>query len=166
MNTADLMSEFSVAYVRAVAHAAGFFTQEPNRSLDADGVDLLVFRRGGGGAVRSPRLELQIKATAAPVGTDPFPFDLRAKNHVELCATNLQVPRVLVVVVMPKEPKDWVQMDEAGLLLRRCGYWCSLRGQLPTTNLSEQRVFLSRGQLLDVAGLQELMERVSQGGMP
>ncbi|MFH0902505.1 MAG: hypothetical protein V2A73_17895 [Pseudomonadota bacterium] len=56
MTLNDLKAEFSHAYVRAVAHAAGFFVQEANRTFDGDGVDLTLLARSPEGTVRSPRL--------------------------------------------------------------------------------------------------------------
>jgi Domain of unknown function (DUF4365) len=76
----DLKAEFSHAYMRAVAHAAGYFLQEANRVFDGEGVDLTLLARASGGIVRSPRLDLQLKATAAAVTEAPFPFDLEVKN--------------------------------------------------------------------------------------
>jgi hypothetical protein len=166
MSHRDLQSEFGIAYVRAVAHAAGFFTQEANRLVDADGVDLTVFQRGTGGVVRSPRLDLQVKTTATSPVIDPFPHDLEAKNHQELTSTEWQVPRILVVVVVPPLPPDWVEADEDRLVLRRCGYWLSLRGNAPTTNTSTQRVQIPRAQVFHVAPLRALMAQVQAGGAP
>ncbi len=166
MSNRDLQSEFGVAYVRAVAHAAGFFTQEANRLLDGDGVDLTVFQRGPGGVVRSPRLDLQVKTTITLPLADPFPHDLEAKNHQELTSTEWQVPRILVVVVVPPAPADWVEADEERLVLLRCGYWLSLRGGAPTTNSSTHRVQIPRAQVFHVDPLRALMAQVQAGGAP
>ena len=38
----DIKGEFGVAYVRAVAAAAGFFTQDPARKFDDDGIDITI----------------------------------------------------------------------------------------------------------------------------
>ena len=116
MSQRDLQSEFGVAYVHAVAHAAGFFVQEANRILDGDGVDLTVFQRGVGGVVRSPRLDLQVKTTGAGAVGDPFPYDLDAKNYGELSSTDWQIPRILVVVLVPADPAEWVGADEDHLV--------------------------------------------------
>ena len=62
MDLAQQKQEFSKAYVKAIAAAAGYATQEP--TVDDDSVDLGVVARGGGGTVRSPRLDLQLKCTA------------------------------------------------------------------------------------------------------
>jgi hypothetical protein len=35
----DLQSQFSIAYVQAVASVAGFFVQHADRGFDKDGID-------------------------------------------------------------------------------------------------------------------------------
>ena len=166
MNLNDLKAEFSHAYVRAVAHAAGYFVQEANRAFDADGVDLTVLARSAGGSVRSPRLHLQLKATATPASEDPFPFDLGIKNFDELRDDTLQVPRILVVVVLPPDAADWVTATEHELTMRHCGYWTSLRGRPESSNSATVRVHLPRSARFHVAELQAIMSRIRQGGLP
>jgi hypothetical protein len=164
----DLKAEFSQAYVRAIAHAAGYFVLEANRNMDSDGVDLTVFARTSvGNTIRSPRLDIQLKATAVQVTEDPIPFDVEAKNHVELCATDFQIPRILVVVYLPNDtPTSWVKATEEELVLRKCGYWISLMGQTPTSNSTTHRVRIPRSNCFHVAQLQDIMSRISSGGTP
>lgn len=166
MTLNDLKSEFSQAYVRAVAHAAGYFVQEANRGFDNDGVDVTLLRRGAGGAVRSPRLDLQLKATATPVTEDPFPYDLEVHNYDQLRSEVLQVPRILVVVVVPTDASDWVSANEEQLVVRHCGYWKSLRGAAPTLNSTTVRMRLERKAQLNVSELQSIMTRIQAGGLP
>ncbi|MBK8097893.1 MAG: DUF4365 domain-containing protein [Planctomycetes bacterium] len=121
MTSNDLKSEFSHAYVRAVAHAAGYFVQESNRMMDADGVDAVLFARSPSGSTRGPRLELQLKATTQPITQDPFPFDLGIKNYDELRDDTAIPPRILVVVALPAERANWASATAAELVLRHCG---------------------------------------------
>jgi hypothetical protein len=88
--------------------------------------------------VRTPRLNLQLKATATPVTEDPFTFDLPVKNCDELRSASLKVPRILVGVVVPEDAASWVSATEDALLLRHCGYWKSLRG-CSTEKLAHRR---------------------------
>jgi len=166
MSVNDLKSEFSHAYVRAIAHAAGYFVQEANRPFDGDGVDLTLLARGPGGVVRSPRLDLQLKATAAAVTEDPFPFELDVKNFEELRSEILQVPRILVVVIVPTDQTNWVSATEKELTVRHCGYWKSLRGVAATTNTATVRVHVQRSSCFHVSELQAIMDRVQAGGLP
>lgn len=166
MTLNDLKSEFSHAYVRAVAHAAGYFVQEANRTFDGDGVDLTLLSRSPAGTVRSPRLDLQLKATAVPISEDPFPYDLDVKNYDELRSDQLQVPRILVVVSVPDSTASWVAATEDELILRRCGYWKSLRGASATTNSAKVRIRIDRVACFHVDQVNAIMSRIRDGGLP
>jgi hypothetical protein len=164
MTKSDLQSEFSLAYVRAVAHAAGLGVQEAGRLMDGHGVDLLLYRTDAQGLRWEFRA--QVKSwTGTPFG-DPFPYDLRAKNYNDLAQLLQQVPIVLLLVVVPSDPADWVVHSEQELLLRHCGYWLSLRGSEPTVNEHTVRVLVPRSQVFDVAAASHLWDRVQAGGQP
>lgn len=166
MRSNDLQADFGMAYVKAVAHAAGFFCQEANRAVDADGVDVTLLSPTQGQRIRAPRLDLQVKTTRGVVEGDPFPYDLDAKNYNELCDTSWQTPRILVLVVVPPSQEDWVVATAEDLRLRRCGYWTSLRGRGPTDNAEKKRIFLSREALFHVAPLRNIMQRLCDGELP
>ena len=166
MTLNGLKAAFSIAYVRAVAHTAGFFAQEVNRDRDNDGVDLEIFSRDSHGTIRSPSLHLQLKATADRLVGDPFPRDLDVKNYDELRSTNLQVPRILVVVQVPKDQAKWSKCKPSQLVLRHCGYWMSLRGEAATSNSATIRISIPRSNLLDVAAIGSIMSRIRTGGHP
>jgi len=160
---ADLQSQFSIAYVQAVASVAGFFVQITGRGFDKDGIDMTVLERGIRWATTSTRLDLQVKSYTGEAQGAPWPYDLDVKTYRDLIPTNYQVPRVLVVVRVPSEVQDWMTHNEDQLVLRRCGYWLSLRGAAPTANTSTARVQISRANLLDAAGLTALMKEVAEG---
>jgi hypothetical protein len=160
----NLKEAFSHAYIRAIAHAAGYFVHEANRPVDDDGVDLTLLSRGTGGAVRSPRLDLQVKGTAKLSSEDPFPFDLSAKNYDELrSSAEFQVPRILVVVIVPDDVAQWVSATEQELVMRHCGYWKSLRGEPASGNDTMQRVKLSRSARFHVDQVKEIMDSIREG---
>lgn len=162
----DLKGDFGQAYVRAVAHAAGFFVEEASRARDSDGVDLTVVERTGRRGPTSRQLDVQLKTTASIEEVDPFPWDLEIKNYDELRAEDYQVPRILVVVHVPTEREQWVQATPEALLLRHCGYWASLRGQPASTNRTSVRVFVPRVQYFHVDDLRAIMQRIRETGRP
>jgi hypothetical protein len=81
--------QFSVAYLHAVAAAAGYATYRP--SVDEDSIDWGLAAKDGG-AVRSPRLELQLKCTERDDfdGVD-LRFPLKVKNFNDLIPENVLV---------------------------------------------------------------------------
>lgn len=162
----NLKSEFGVAYVRAIAHAAGFFTQETNRLFDLDGVDLTIMNRGAFGVSRSPKLDVQVKVTKNLALAHNISFDLEVKNYNELCDSTFQVPRVLVVVHVPEAQDAWISDMDEGSSLRYCCYWLSLHGKSPSENDATQRVIFPKGARFNVASLQLIMQRVRVGQAP
>src|SRR5262249_50947553 len=119
--------------------------------------------RGTRRAATSTRLDLQVKSYTGEGQGDPWPYDLGVKAYRDLIPTDYQVPRVLVVVRVPSDVQDWMAHSEDQLVLRRCGYWLSLRGAAPTSNTSTIRVQISRANLFDAAGLTFLMKEVAEG---
>lgn len=166
MDLSQKKEQFSEAWLRAVAAAAGFAVAKP--TVDNDSIDLTVSKRGGKGTVRSPKLDVQLKCTATEIikETD-LRFPLEKKNYDELRYDNFAVPRILVVLCVPAEPKDWLQLvEESHLLLKQCAYWTSLRGKPESPNETTVIVSLLRTQRLDDASLLSIMERIEQGGIP
>jgi hypothetical protein len=163
---ADLQAQFSIAYVQAVASVAGFFVQHADRGFDKDGIDLSVLRRGALGLTTSTRLDLQVKSYSGDAQGDPWPYDLEVRSYSGLIRTDYQVPRILVVVRVPADAAEWISHGEEQLVLRRCGYWLSLRGAVLTTNTSTIRVQIPRAHILDAAALGSLMRQVAEGVAP
>jgi hypothetical protein len=157
--------ELSFAYLQAVASAAGYATQR--HDVDYDGVDLSVHAHGGAGTVRSPRLDVQVKSqTAGKPASFPWSYALEVDNYEKLRPTDVMVPRVLVVVAMPKNVADWVKLTPHQLVLRHCGYWLSLKGAAPTTNTSNITVHIQSKQKLSPSELKAIMTRIGEGGDP
>lgn len=160
------MEQFSRAYVQAVAACAGFSWSVP--SVDDDSVDMVLHQRGGTGNVCSPKIDIQLKCKSSPLPTDDsFSLSIKMKNYDDLRVSNLLVPRILVVVLVPKsEAKQWLRHSEEELALRHCGYWMSLRNALPSENKASQTISVPRAQTFTVESLQAIMQRIGQGGLP
>lgn len=165
MTIDDQKQQFSFAYARAVAAAAQVSVTE--LEVDDDSIDLLFCQRGGGGAVRSPRVEARVKCTEiASLSTQHLSYPLKLKNYEELRSTNVLVPRILIVVLVPEALNDWLCHSEQELAMRKCGYWMSLRGQPATKNSSSVTVHLPRTNPFTVAQLQGIMARIGNGQLP
>ena len=75
------------------------------------------------------------------------------------------VPRALVVVVVPAEVGRWIDQDEERLVLRRCGYWRSLRGEPALANEESVTVRLPREQVLTPEALRAIMQTINDRGV-
>jgi hypothetical protein len=157
---------FSEAYVRAVVSAARMHV-EP-RAVDVDGIDGYIHYTGQIGDAYSPQIGFQLKCTsvAAHVKADHIAYPLDVANYNQLRVTNVGVPRILIVVVVPEQIAAWVLHDEAQLRIFRCGYWVSLRGEPGTMNTVRKTVHVPRAQQLTVPSLRAIMHRMGQGFPP
>jgi hypothetical protein len=170
MDLSSQKEKFSEAYVLAVAATAGYGTYKP--SPDDDSVDFGIAARtisqaNGFVTMRSPRLELQLKCTAAPTPLgDSLSFPLKLKNYEELRDDNFMIPRILVVVLVPDLAEDWLAHSETELCMRRCGYWVSLRGKPATSNTKNITIQIPRQNQFTVLALQAMMQRLAQGELP
>jgi Domain of unknown function (DUF4365) len=157
---------FSIAFVRAVAATAGYnvYRQE----IDDDSIDIGIAARGPIGSVRSPKLDVQLKCTAAGIVADEhLSHQIPMKNYDDLRFSDYQVPRVLVVVSVPADVNQWLAQTDAQLVLCHCGYWISLRGKPEATHIPQENprvtVHLPRSQPFTVAQLDAIMSRIGQG---
>jgi uncharacterized protein DUF4365 len=163
MTEEEQKQQLSFAYVHAIAARTGYACDRP--TVDDDSVDLVIGARGlihRHAVMRSPRLELQVKATAQDcVKEDHVVFPLAVKNYNDLKETTM-IPRLLVVLVLPPDPLQWLEHTEEGLLTRRCAYWLSLRAMPDTDNKATITIRPPRQNLFNVEGLRSLMDRASR----
>ena len=159
------MEEFSKAYVKAVASVAD--CSFDRSEVDNDSVDGSLKRKTQSTAVLSPRLDVQLKSTSDDcIRNTHIAFSLSIKNYDELRSTNLAIPRILVLILLPDDFSQWTVHSEQELALRKCGYWMSLRGEPQTGNVASKTVHIPRSQVFDVGGLDAIFNRLEAGGMP
>lgn len=165
MELSNQKEQFSIAYVRAIASVAGFVISR--QEVDEDSVDLTMSARGTSGTYRSPKLDIQLKCTARDlVHGDFLHFPLPRKNYEELRGSRFLVPRILVVVTVPEALDDWLLQSEDELILRRCGYWSSLRDAPETPNDESITVRIPRANRFTVPVLTAMMQTVANGERP
>lgn len=163
MDLSQRKEQWSRVYVRAIATAAGYAVSTPE--VDQESIDLSVSGCLVADVPCPPRIDLQLKGTSdAQVRDDCLIYRLKRKNYDELryTASQVLVPRLLVVVLIPKKEPDWHAQTEEELVIRQCGYWVSLQGQEPNAGRGDKvQVRLPRCNILSVKGLQELMRRAA-----
>lgn len=151
------MSRLSLAYISAVAANVGCEVWEP--TVDFDSVDGVLISRAG----RRPRIEFQAKSTTQDVlrgGEVHFPLPI--KNYDDLRADTI-VPRLLIVMLVPAEPEEWLVQSPDQLCLRKCAYWYSLEGQPSTGNTSNITVRVPVQNEFNTAQLTALLQKADQG---
>lgn len=164
-------SEFSVAFIHAVASVAGYaFIGVPQ--VDDDSVDLtLGANRQHGTRRKAPRLDIQAKCTDGDNGGgDALAFRLPLKNYDDLRDEDVHVPRVLLVLCIPKDAKEWLHESPAETAMRRVAYWLSLRSApdaaVSVADEPKKTIHVPRVQRFTVEALRSIMTRIGEGGFP
>lgn len=153
--------QFSNAFLLAIAAAAGCSVSKP--SVDNDSIDWTISNR----LARRPKLDVQLKCTGTDGVRGPeIAFELPVKNYADLILTDLIVPRILVLIHVPVDPGAWMTMSDEELVLRRCGFWHSLRGKEESLNSTSVTIRVPSQNKLTVESLSELMEKINRGEKP
>ncbi|MBB5754498.1 DUF4365 domain-containing protein [Prosthecomicrobium pneumaticum] len=158
ITTTDREEQLSRIYVDAVAAAAGYVVAK--QDFDRDGVDVQI----RAGAPMRPSLDVQLKATinlGRPNG-GVFRYALKRRNYDFLREQTL-VPRILVVLDLPRDEVQWLTITPTELILRRCAYWTSLLGAPETENAGTVTIPISHQNRFDIEGLRRLMDLARVG---
>jgi Domain of unknown function (DUF4365) len=164
----NIEAELSYAYLHAVASRAGFACEYRNRHLDGAGVDATITEDGRSLAddsiLTSFSVDIQLKATyrELPEQEGQFSFPLSIPHYDKLRLEEIASPRVLLVLRLPTNPEEWLQINEDALVAKRCAHWVSLRGASASANREYQTVYVPHENLLTPRGLGELMARFSR----
>lgn len=150
----DIKERLSLAFLLAVAGRAG--CQVTTQPLDRMSIDATVAPVQGA----KVKLDVQLKATSGLEfdGTQAL-FDLPVRNYDHLRSTEVENAQILIILDLPQEKADLMEVNEEALIMRRCAYWMDLYGKPSTTNSKSIRVRLPRAQLFTPEALIDLMER-------
>ncbi|MEA5533037.1 DUF4365 domain-containing protein [Crocosphaera sp. XPORK-15E] len=155
---------FSYAYIEAVASVAGYSVCRKNRAMDNAGIDVTIEASGEVGEVIFPKIDAQVKCTESENirKQNCVKFPLPVNNYKTLIDTRAIMPLILVVVLVPSDIHNWLKITEEDILMKKCGYWVSLKGQPPTKNTKNITVELPRQNLFTPASLQTMMEKIGR----
>lgn len=158
-----LQEEFSIAWLHAIASAAGYayeFTR-----VDYDGIDATIKQRSNGTNIPTQEnLAVQLKCTYACTpknGSLSYPLKPASFNRLSGKRVN---PRILVVLHVPRKCVDWLQHGKDQIVLRSCAYWTTLQDQSPTKNKAKVTVPIPTTQQLTVSELTNLMDQLAKDG--
>jgi len=164
ITTAHRMESLSRAYLQAVAAQAGLsysihaFDYGIDISLrDVDDADGQYIDSG-------IQFDIQLRSTTRAVRSDTeiaFDLDVRTFNH--LCGAASNKLRILVLLVLPDAQADWLAQSAKELSIRECAYWLSLAGTPRSQASSSVRVKIPLTNMLSVAALRGMMDRVRNG---
>ena len=150
-----MKQELSRSYVHAV-------TSRARHDLTIAQVDY----RGIDGTIENPllrgvnRVDFQLKSATDYEfrGTDII-YDLRVEDYNRLIQDR-DIPRVLILFVMPDDEAEWLAQSPAELCLRRCAYWKSLMGENFSSNRSTVRVSVPQANVFNQDGLGDMFNQL------
>jgi hypothetical protein len=73
------------------------------------------------------------------------------------------VPRLLVVMLLPRKRGQRIEQDNQRMLIRYAAYYLSLSGMPAATQRGKVTVTIPRKNLLSVRNLRQLMAQAAQG---
>jgi hypothetical protein len=151
---ADIQERLSLAYLTAVAAQAGCQIQE--FKVDRNGVDATV-KPIAGAAIS---MDVQMKSVTTGIRIDggkALSFQLDRPTYDKLRRTDAQAPQLLVVLEMPKDRQEWLEVSPP-LVLRNAAYWRSLRG-LPAVDTASAAVHIPSENLFDHKAIADILQQ-------
>jgi len=153
--------EYGEALVRVLATAAGLMVAKPEP--DYDGIDFFLRYPGARGTPYRPQIDVQVKSTRSPEGSAThWRYRLEAKHFNQLAGVYEDVPRFLILVIVPPDLAGYTAVDEHNLRLHHAGYWVSLHDHEPNWEIPVSQkvgVDIPKVNLLTVESLLGLMVR-------
>lgn len=158
--TPDLqIGQRSLAVISAIAADAG--VSVVMSSFDARGVDGVLIGSFG----HRSRIEFQVKATARDIQRgDSLRLPITVREYDQL-RMNSQVPRILIVALMPDESEPWLSQSDEGLRLHSNVYWVSLADLPPVSNAATVTVSIPTANVFDRVQLEAMMDRAEAGSV-
>ncbi len=158
-------AELSYGCVHAIASKAGYTIQ--NIRLDIDSIDMTIKSVGADGTSKRPTIDVQLKCSTPKIVTDnEIRFPLKLKNYNDLIDSHRLTPQILIVMIVPEQIDEWMEISTQEILIRHCCYWKSLRGMKATTNSTSVTIAIPTDQIFTASALSEMMKRVNSGGLP
>jgi hypothetical protein len=167
----NIESELSYAYLHAVASKAGMSCRDGNRHEDNNGIDAQLtawLPYVDANTLTEVDIKVQLKATIAVPTDDGSNYEYRlqgANRYNDLRSETISFARILVVLFLPRDAEEWLHHTPDQLVLRRCGYWQSLRGA-PEITAASAVVKLPKTQHFSPDSLTQLAVRLSRRDFP
>jgi hypothetical protein len=161
-----IKEKLSMAYAQAIAANAGVKCDKYDLDYGMDGrfssvtYDEVYKRYCDDGF----GIDFQLKATTnAKMKDGKVKYSLEVKNYRDLISTKAGSPRILVLYAMPKNREEWLNSCNENVILKKCGWWCSLKGNNETSNKERITIEIPEENLLTSEELNRLIECVKMG---
>lgn len=166
LTTQHIQEDLSAAYAVAVGARAGVNTHFSRRDYGVDGSFNEVISRNGRRVESGFAVDFQLKASKLwDLKEGKIAYDLEAKTYNDLVARETRAtPLVLILLCLPENESDWLDISTNQLIMKRCCFWSRLDGE-PTENRASKRIFIPQEQLLTPEAVKQLIESVRTGDL-
>lgn len=150
------------AYVEAVAAQCGATISYPSMDYGIDFSLNHVTRNGSVLAESGVKLDVQAKSARsdADLRAD-FGYDLDVRGYDALRVPAVRVPRLLILLVLPRGDA-WVSSTADGLTRHRRAFWLSLRGRPAVRNRRSVRATVPAANVFDPPALDRLFRSAAE----
>ncbi|GAA6622664.1 DUF4365 domain-containing protein [Scytonema sp. NUACC26] len=157
--------EFSHAYVKLLASVSGFIVTNASRALDNAGIDITIRAPGIIEEIFSPSIDAQVKCTAKDIIKETFiKYPLPVNNYRRLIGKSA-VSQILIIVVVPKDMSNVINIVQNETLVKSCAYWISLKGRQDTTNNETITIEIQKDNVLTSQVLKNQIENEAKRKM-
>ena len=152
-------SRLSIACIEAVSSQAGY--QIVEIKVDNDSIDGTFYGDFG----LKPRIEFQAKATARDLvkSDGRIHYPLPKKNYDDLRVESI-TPRILIIMLMPDDPDDWIEQTDEAFCVRHGVYWTSILGAPDSANTDSVTVYVPMENVFDSEHLDRMMQNIERTG--
>ena len=156
--------EFSYGYIQLICAIAGCAAEITGRVMDNEGIDVRITAPGLTNDVDDVTMKVQVKCTSNLIinKEGSIKYDLKVKNYNKLVGTMSYGKQILIVVNVPENTNNWVDILQDKTLVRKCGYWIDLKGKSKTNNREAVRIDIPQENLLTPNSIQQLILEESE----
>lgn len=151
----------SRSYIQAVAGIAGVNLMA-DREFDYgfDGTFRKVSFRGARRVENSFPLDFQLKCTRKwNLDGDSIIYDVESKTYNDLVTRHPSgTGAILILLCLPPDQSDWVEISEDYLKVQRCCYYTRLSGNSLPSEKSSKRVRIPRRNILTGVAVQAVLD--------
>jgi len=167
LDNKDIESELSHAYLHAVASAVGVTCDHTNRHVDNRGIDatLTCWEHFKDSYKEDVDLKVQLKATIKETSNTEshFSYFFKGVKQYDFLREETKCQhRLLVVLFLPSNQKEWLNVNPEQLILKNAAYWVSLRGAEASSNRTGTTVYLPKDQVLTPDNLLAIFGKLSK----
>lgn len=161
-----IKEQLSRAYTESISAYAGIMCSKPQYDYGIDGTfqdveyDAVYKRYSETGF----GIDFQLKASVNVTNKKGYIiYDLEVKNYRDLIKTKIGTPRILILYSLPRDRSTWIEHLSDGMIMRKCAWWCSLKGMNDVNNKEKIRITIPENQILTSSELIRLMSKVKGG---